>query len=530
MERRCLHGERDATADAFAAVAAAVSGSPTALVSIVQGDRQWFMGSHGLDVSETPRDQAFCSYTILGEQPLIVPDATADPRFADNPLVTGPFGLRFYAGFPLITDDGVAVGSLCALDYEPRTIDDDAIASMHRLRELVVGYLRSRSEAIAFRTESEAKSRFLANMSHEIRTPMNAILGFAEMITDRAGEQAFDAASAARTITSSGEHLLGLIDNILDMSKYEAGRVEPEVLVFSPAQLARLTLEMFDIRAGEKDLTLSLEIAPAVPEAARSDPTRLRQVLLNMLSNAVKFTERGSITLRVAYEAAGRGAGMLVFEVADTGVGMDAEALERVRRCEAFGQGDASTNRRFGGTGLGMSICSSITKLLGGGVTIDSAPGRGTTVRAAVVAEAVTPETSVVSRPPVAAEHGERPLAGVTVLAADDGVDNRRLIRHHLERAGATVRMVEDGAELVAELERDPSRPRPDLLVVDLHMPVMDGMEAVKRLRAGGLACPVRRAHDRGLPRGGVRRPHRQAVQSLARPCVGLLRRGRLAA
>ncbi|MCC5861989.1 MAG: response regulator [Gammaproteobacteria bacterium] len=363
---------------------------------------------------------------------------------------------------------------------------------------------KARREAEA---ASQAKSEFLANMSHEIRTPMTAILGFAELL-DPDGEDdrltGEDAAVALRTIRRHARHLLTVLDDILDVSKIEAGRLRLERLAVDPRALAEETAAMIEARAREKGLELHVEIAAQTPAHMCCDPTRLRQILLNLLSNAVKFTAHGSVTLRLTAPAADR----VAFSVIDTGIGMNAEALETTRRFEAFSQADSSTTRRFGGTGLGLRISHALARLLGGALAIESVVDQGSTFTLTlpvnaeeVTAPAPTPaaqasgddihransarEASVTRRPAAAS------LADVRVLLAEDGPDNQRLISFHLERAGARVSVAGNGLLAVQQIEAADADSRPDVVLMDMQMPELDGYGATRRLREQGFTGPI---------------------------------------
>ena len=358
---------------------------------------------------------------------------------------------------------------------------------------------------------SQAKSEFLANMSHEIRTPMTAILGFAELL-DPDGEDdrltGEDAAVALRTIRRHARHLLTVLDDILDVSKIEAGRLRLECLAVAPGTLARDTAAMIGARAREKGLELCVEVAADTPAQMWCDPTRLRQILLNLLSNAVKFTDHGSVTLRLGVPDKG----LLAFSVHDTGIGMNPEALDAARRFEAFSQADTSTTRRFGGTGLGLRISHALARLLGGDLRIESVAGQGSifTVTLPAGTEEMADHASAPDTPPPCDDDGDGAsrldgargpsdarlpapvsLAGVRVLLAEDGPDNQRLICFHLERAGACVSVAGNGRLAVEQIEAAEETSRPHVVLMDMQMPELDGYGATRHLRARGFTGPI---------------------------------------
>lgn len=341
------------------------------------------------------------------------------------------------------------------------------------------------------RRASAAKTEFLATMSHEIRTPMTAILGYAELLLDPRVSEA-DRRDGALTIRRNGEHLLAVINNVLDMTKIEAGQMSVERVPASPGLILEDVCSLLNVRAAAKGIVLRKQIEGTLPAGVRTDPTRVRQVLLNIVGNAIKFTEAGTVEVRATYLPPSKDhPSSLRFQVADSGIGMRPEEVARL--FQPYSQADASTSRRFGGSGLGLCISKNLVRLLGGDVTVASEFGKGTTftimIPVEVVAEHVEqPGTFVVrSVEPAQAPHS---LVGAQVLLAEDGSDNRRLIGFHLRRAGAEVETVENGLQAVTRVGgRD--RAAPDLILMDMQMPEMDGYEATGRLRALGCSIPV---------------------------------------
>ncbi|WP_111657490.1 ATP-binding protein [Isoalcanivorax indicus] len=336
-------------------------------------------------------------------------------------------------------------------------------AAMDDLRDA-----RQRAEAA-----SQAKSEFLAMMSHELRTPMNGVLGMLQLLeTTSLSREQQEYSSAA---VESTNHLLEVINDILDFSRIESGRMEIEQLFFSPAELLQNCVANFRYLAEQKQLALRLEGVEAVSGLdICSDPTRLRQVLSNLIANAIKFTEQGSVTVQVECEPLeGSSRVSLVCSVTDTGMGIAPEKLPTL--FDAFSQVDSSTSRRFGGAGLGLAISRRLCRMLGGRLEVSSTPGQGTCFTASFVLDS----RRNVSRAPAAAVSAPPRLAGHVLLVEDNPV-NRMVAEHMLRASGVTVHAAEHGGQALDILQRE----RFDCVLMDVQMPVMDGLEATRRWRA----------------------------------------------
>lgn len=326
---------------------------------------------------------------------------------------------------------------------------------------------------------SDAKGRFVATISHELRTPMNGILGTAELLSH------CDLPADARELTSiierSAKGLLRIINDVLDFSRAESGRIELEVVPFDLNAALRAIADLELNAARRKRIGLALDIAPNVPRHVMGDPVRLRQVLLNLLDNAVKFTEVGSVALRVSTAEDGR----IRFAVRDSGIGIE-PAVQKLL-FEPFVQADSSTTRRFGGSGLGLSICRHLVQLMGGRLVLCSEPGVGSTF-------SFDCRLAVAAAPNAASSTAERDAApcalqriGSRVLAVDDNAINRQLLARMLERLGCDVVMAEGGQQAVELAAND----RFDLILMDCSMPDVDGLQATAKIRA----LPTAHAH-----------------------------------
>ena len=331
-----------------------------------------------------------------------------------------------------------------------------------------------------------AKSTFLANMSHEIRTPLNGVLGMAELLQASALDQ--EQRRYCDAIATSGQLLHDLLGDVLDVAKIEAGRIVMESVGFSPSKLALETADGFRELAGRKATVIATEFDPLLPESVVGDPTRLRQVLSNLVGNAVKFTDGGRITLALRRLAPreGDGRAWLHFSVRDNGIGMSAEVLEGL--FQRFVQADSSTTRRYGGSGLGLAICRHLVELMGGAIHVDSAPGRGTSFSlelpfapaSAGALAASAPATAAAPAPVMDSAPAAIPLRETRVLVAEDNAVNQQVIGAMLRRLGMAVTLVEDGEQAVQALQGG----RYDLVLMDCQMPVLDGFAAASRIRA----------------------------------------------
>jgi CheY-like chemotaxis protein len=390
-------------------------------------------------------------------------------------------------------------------DYA-RQLEREVAGHIERVKEFAAALERTnevlRRSRAAAQSASRFKSQFLANMSHEIRTPLSAMIGYAEVMLAESDAKKMSEKDLASldTIIQNGKHLLRIINNILDLSKIEAGELDIECLSCSPTEILSETLRCLRVQADNKGLAFEAELATAVPEQIQSDPTYLRRILLNLVGNALKFTEQGSVRVVMGLVEQDDDQGKLQFEVVDTGIGIHPDQLAKLFR--PYVQANVSVGRRFGGTGLGLSITKQLVEKLGGEVSVESEPGRGSTFRVVIPTGPVN-RAEIVEGPlefnklkrqedATGADSSEEPKLDCRILLAEDCLDNQRLMSLLLRKAGAEVVMVNNGQAACEETLKAHRAGTPfDLILMDMQMPVLDGYQATRRLRQEGCSLPI---------------------------------------
>ncbi len=447
---------------------------PISLISLIDEDRQWFKSKFGIEDSQTPRDISFCQYAIMSEDLFEVTDSLEDDRFKDSPLVLGGPKIRFYVGAPLVDDDGNVLGSFCAKDTKPRDITDTQREHLKLLSKTAMQLIKLRREKIEAEKLSLVKDEFLSNMSHEIRTPLNAIIGFNDLLkkTSLTKEQS----DYLNTIQVSSQNLKVIINDILDVAKLESGNISLEKKAISLSDLIQHVVLLQSPSAKQKGIKLLSSFDHEIPSYVIGDETRLTQILINLVGNAIKFTSEGFVELRILASKHFNDQVTVMFSVKDTGIGIPEEKLETI--FERFSQAETSTTRLYGGTGLGLSIVNMLVNLHDGKITVESEREKGSEFKFEITFTVTEKEENNVLIPQ---KNNANPEAfkDVKVLLVEDNIHNQLLAKNYFKRWGTEIVIAENGKEGVNALEKDTY----DVVLMDLQMPIMDGFMATEHIR-----------------------------------------------
>ena len=476
-----LDSEEEKAFDDLAILAAEICDTPFSGISLLDRERQWFKSRHGLSFTEILREVSFCSHTILSKGLLVVEDTLQDERFRNFPSVEGFPHVRFYAAVPLLTSDGLAIGTLCVMDTKVRSLDHKQRFSLEALAGQVMTLLELRlqnKELEASRKESQkavqAKSEFLSQMSHELRTPLNGIIGMVHwLIQDNLRPEQLE---LVNTLKFSAENLLSLINDILDFNKLQAQKLKLEKIDFSMVETLQQLEKSFSIMARQKGIGLKTRFCQNLP-MVKGDPLRLYQVLNNLLGNAIKFTSEGEVVMEVNPVMETDNFITLRFSVLDTGIGIPLEKHELI--FEEFSQATIDISRKFGGTGLGLTITRNLVRLMEGNITVHSEPGKGSEFVFNISFQKGNQKLQEVNTPSLKGEPG---FSSKKILLIEDNQVNQIVTSKFLNRWGARVSVANNGLEAIQMVSQE----KYDLVLMDLQMPLLDGFEATRQIREQG--------------------------------------------
>ncbi|KAF2337513.1 GAF domain-containing hybrid sensor histidine kinase/response regulator [Flavobacterium nitrogenifigens] len=452
-----------------------ICGVPIAHISFIDEDRQWFKSEIGIGVSEVPREITFCNYTILDTEIVEINDTHINERFKDDPNVTGGFNVRFYAGVPLTTPDGYNIGTICAIDHVVKELNDNqrnalSIIAKHVIAQLELGTKNNQlytQRKIAERAVF-ARDSFLANMSHEIRTPLNAIIGFTDLLaqTDLNDTQR----DYIGSVQIAGENLLLIVNDILDLSKIESGNLTIETESFNLKKTLRHVYSLLKVKV-QKEVEFNLFLDAELPDMVIGDQGRLNQILVNLIGNALKFTNEGEVTVSVKKIEETEDSYSFKFSIKDTGIGIPKDKLETI--FERFTQGEESTTRTFGGTGLGLNIVKQLVELQKGEVHVKSTLNRGSEFFFTLSYKKSNTEEIIVKTV------SKNDLGSLKILLCEDNVLNQKLAKSVINNFGFDLDIAQNGEEGIELL----SQKEYDLILMDLQMPVKDGYQTTEYIR-----------------------------------------------
>lgn len=474
------YGIKEDRFDNLTKLAASICETPAAFISLIDENDQWIKSSYGLAATRTPREVSFCQFALLSEDILEVEDALKDPRFSNNPLVTGKPFIRYYAGAPLIDSDGYILGTICVIDHKVNNLNAFQLESLKTLSKTVINlfeYSKNQkllAEAVMKEKQAiNAKSDFLSTISHEIRTPLNGIIGMTHLLLDESPRE--DQLQYLKTIKFSSDNLMLLINDILDYSKIEAGMIKPEEIQFNLDELLSHMKKVNHQIAEDKSIQLKLRKDDDIPKLVIGDPLRLSQILNNLISNAIKFTKEGSVTIEAELLSKQEKSANILFSVKDTGIGIDADKHQII--FERFQQADTSISRNFGGTGLGLSISKKLLKLMGSDIQLKSELNVGSDFSFEL--ELKLPKSKNQEK---IFNNNFEPFTHGKILLVDDNMVNIMIAKKLFEKWQLKVTTAQSGVEALKKVQLEDF----DIIFMDLFMPELDGYQTTMEIRKLG--------------------------------------------
>jgi signal transduction histidine kinase len=456
--------------DDLTQLAAQICDTPITIISLIDADRQWFKSTVGLDVEETSRDIAFCAHAIHQQKIFEVEDTLKDKRFFDNPLVTSKPNIRFYAGTPLISPDGHAIGTLCVIDNKPNKLTQVQRHALEVLGRSVISQMELRRSIKALKQANEHKNEFLSNMSHELRTPLNAIIGFSRLMLDDIKRYKLPTKFSEYVghIDYSGKRLLSVVNSVIDLNKIEAGMMQVQIESVCIRELIKDLEGMLAIMANEKDVKFSVYVSDNLPAHLAIDQAKISQIITNLVQNAIKFTNSGhwvkvELSLNIEH---------FVITVADQGMGISSiDQTKLFRKFQQVGQDKSSE-----GSGLGLSIVQSLVELLGGTINVLSNLGKGSVFTVLLPQKKDINELQQVRAPVPEEKNFDR---NSKVLLVEDNKINQAVMLAVFESLDIPIIIAGTGENAVEMVNNRHF----DLIFMDIHLPGIDGRQASEQIK-----------------------------------------------
>lgn len=452
--------------DDLTELASEICDTPIALISLVDPDRQWFKSKVGLDAEETSRDIAFCAHAIHQKEIFEVTDTHQDTRFKDNPLVQSDPHIRFYAGTPLRTPDGHAIGTLCAISDKPKELNEHQRKALEILGRQVISQLELRLKIKEVELANQRKTDFLSNLSHELRTPLNAIVGFSQlMLKEQQASLSDKYLSFLKHLDFSGKRLLDLVNTVLDLNKIEAGKLELDNRAVSIKPFFESIHGVIRALADEKGVTLTFSISGIQPEFILVDEVRLSQIILNLVANAIKFSPaHQTVTISVVFSQE-----QFTIAVKDHGEGIAESDIPLL-----FAKFQQVGNAKHEGSGLGLMITKSLVELMGGSIKLNSTLGKGTLVKVDIPLK--LPEDKDVHK---LNERSQRQYnLNTKILVVEDNGINQEVAKAIFDSLGLNIDLADSGEDALVTLQNN----QYDVIFMDLHLPGIDGFETSKQI------------------------------------------------
>jgi signal transduction histidine kinase len=465
-----LDTEAEKIFDDLTQLAAQTCNTPITLISLIDSDRQWFKSKVGLDTEETSRDIAFCAHAIHQKGIFEVEDTLQDKRFFDNPLVTSAPNIRFYAGTPLVSPDGHAIGTLCVIDDKPNKLTKDQRQALEVLGRSVMSQMELRKKIKELKLANEHKTEFLSNMSHELRTPLNAIIGFSHLMLDDIKHHTLPAkfSEYISHIDYSGRRLLSVVNSVIDLNKIEAGMMQVQIEIVCLREYIKDLEGMLAITANEKDVEFSVYISEHLPTHLAIDQAKVSQIITNLVHNAIKFTDSGKwVKVEISMNNE-----KLVITVADQGEGISSEDQTKLfSKFQQVGQAKSSE-----GSGLGLSITQGLIEILGGTINVLSTLGSGSIFK--VILPQLS-DTDILQQNPIIESQKASFDLNSKILLVEDNEINQAVMLAIFESLDLPIKIVGTGEEAVEIVNSSHF----DLIFMDIHLPGIDGRQASEQIK-----------------------------------------------